>query len=321
MKVHISENEINSDLKKILSGLKKPVKTFHSEFTFDKNGSQIYDKMCNLPEYYPAHKEMAIMQQYIDEIVSLAGASCLLIEYGSGSSQKTCVLLDHLPALAGYVPIDISKEYLLHSATKIAENYPNIEVLPICTNYHHFFEPPLPTKLVKRRFIFFSGIAIGNEHQPELITLLKKIKQICGANGALLVSVDLKKNPQILNLAYNDSAGLNTMLGLNYLWRINREFDADFQINQFEYKAIYNEQLGRMEMKLFSLQEQAVHIRDHCFELRSGEPIMLGCSYKYTLTEFANLVAQAGWEVHRVWTDAQKLFSIQYLTVASSIQT
>lgn len=318
---NVYEPQTNNDIDKIVSGLQQPVKRFDSEFTYDENGSQIYEQICKLPEYYPAWQEIAIMEQYIDEIVSLAGANCLLIDYGSGSSDKTCILLDRLPHISGYIPIDISKKHLIDSATKIAKKYPNLEVLPVCTNYHDSFEIPLPTKLVKRRLAFISGITIGNEHQPQLITLLKKIKQTCGANGAMLVSVDLKKNLEILNSAYNDSAGLSVAIALNFLQRMNREFNADFKINQFQYKAIYNEQLGRMEMKLVSLQKQTVHIGDHCIEFKVGEPISLAYSYKYTLNEFANLAARAGWEVNRVWTDDQKLFSIQYLTVASSIKT
>jgi len=320
IELNVSESQ-NNDLEKIVSGLQQPEKRFDTEFTYDDNGSQIYDQICKLPEYYPARQEMAIMEQYIDEIVSLAGANCLLIEYGSGSSDKTCILLDRLPQISGYIPIDISKKYLIGSATKIAQNYSNLEVLPVCANYHDYFEIPLPTKLVKRRLAFISGITIGNEHQPQLITLLKKIKETCGANGAMLVSVDLKKNLEILTSAYNDSAGLSEAIAFNFLRRMNREFNADFKMNQFQYKAIYNEQLGRMEMKLVSLQKQTVHIADHCFEFKVGEPISLAYSYKYTLNEFANLAAQAGWEVNRVWTDAQKLFSIQYLTVASNLQT
>ncbi len=314
------EPQINKDLEKIVSGLRQPLKKIDTEFTYDENGSQIYDQICKLPEYYPARQEMAIMEQYIDEIVSLAGANCLLIEYGSGSSDKTCILLDRLPQMAGYIPIDISKKHLIDSATKIAENYPNLEVLPVCTNYHDYFEIPSPTKLVKRRLAFISGITIGNEHQPQLITLLNKIKQICGANGAIVISVDLKKNIEILNSAYNDSAGLSVAIALNFLRRMNREFNADFKINQFQYKAIYNEQLGRMEMKLVSLEKQTVHIGNHCFKFKVGEPILLAYSYKYTLNEFADLAARSGLEVNRVWTDAEKLFSIQYLTVAPTIQ-
>jgi dimethylhistidine N-methyltransferase len=321
IELNVCESQTNNELEKIVSGLQQPVKKIHTEFTYDENGSQIYDKICKLPEYYPARQEMAILEQYIDEIVSLSGENCLLIEYGSGSSDKTCILLDRLPQIAGYIPIDISKKYLIDSATKIAENYPNLEVLPVCANYHDYFEIPLPTKLVKRRLAFISGITIGNEHQPQLISFLNKIRHTCGDNGAMLVSVDLKKNIEILTSAYNDSAGLSVAIALNFLRRMNREFNADFKINQFQYQGIYNEQLGRMEMKLISLKEQTVNIGNHCFDFKVGEPILLAYSYKYTLSEFANLAAQAGWEVNRVWTDTEKLFSIQYLTVASSIQT
>ncbi|MBO3460587.1 L-histidine N(alpha)-methyltransferase [Aetokthonos hydrillicola Thurmond2011] len=320
IEINVFKSQTNKDLEKIVSGLQQPVKKIDTEFTYDENGSQIYDKICKLPEYYPAWQEMAIMEQYIDEIVSLVGANCLLIDYGSGSSDKTCILLNRLPQIAGYIPIDISKKYLIDSATKIAENYPNLEVLPVCTNYHDYFEIPSPKKLVKRRLAFISGITIGNEHPPQLISLLKNIKQTCGSNGAMLVSVDLKKDLEILNSAYNDSSGLNVAIALNFLQRMNRELNANFKINQFQYKAIYNEQIGRMEMKLFSLQKQSVNIGKHCFEFKVGEPILLAYSYKYNLNDFANIAARGGWEVNRVWTDPHKLFSIQYLTVAPSVK-
>lgn len=319
LELNVSESQTHNNLEKIVLGLQQPEKRFDTEFTYDENGSQIYDQICKLPEYYPARQETAILEQYIDEIVSLVGENCLLIEYGSGSSDKTCILLDTLPQISGYIPIDISEKYLIDSARKIAENYPNLEVLPVCANYHDYFEIPLPTKLVKRCLAFISGITIGNEHQPELITLLNKINQTCGANGAMLVSVDLKKDLEVLNAAYNDSAGLSEAIALNFLRRMNQEFNADFKINQFQYKGSYNEQLGRMEMKLVSLEKQTVHVGNHCLEFKVCEPISLAYSYKYTLNEFANLAAQAGWEVKQVWTDSQKLFSIQYLTVASSV--
>jgi dimethylhistidine N-methyltransferase len=319
LELNVSESQTHNNLEKILLGLQQPQKRFDTEFTYDENGSEIYDQICKLPEYYPARQEMAILEQYIDEIVSLVGENCLLIEYGSGSSDKTSILLDRLPQISGYIPIDISKKYLIDSASKIAKNYPDLEVLPVCANYHDDFEIPLPIKLVKRRLAFISGITIGNEHQPQLITLLHKIKQTCGANGSMLVSVDLKKDLEVLNAAYNDSAGLSEAIALNFLRRMNQEFNADFKINQFQYKGSYNEQLGRMEMKLVSLEKQTVHVGNHCLDFKVGEPISLAYSYKYTLNEFANLAAQAGWEVKQVWTDSQKLFSIQYLTVASSV--
>jgi dimethylhistidine N-methyltransferase len=318
IKFSIAEPQADSELEKIISGLQKPVKKIHTEFTYDENGSLIYDQICKLPEYYPARQEIAIMEQYIDELVSLAGANCLLIDYGSGSSDKTRLLLDRLPQIAAYIPIDISRKHLIDSATKIAEHYPDLEILPVCSNYHDCFEIPSPTRLVKRRLAVILGITIGNEDQLQLIKLLNRIKGICGTNGAIFVSVDLKKDLEILNSAYNDAAGLSVAIALNFLRRMNREFNADFKINQFQYQANYNKQLGRMEMKLVSLQKQSVNIGNHCFKFEAGEPILLAYSYKYTLKEFENLADRAGWKVNRVWTDPQMLFSIQYLTISST---
>lgn len=313
--------DTSKELLKILLGLRQPFKQIYTQFVYDENGSKIYDKICQLPEYYPAWQEIQILQDNINDITSLVGENCLLIEYGSGSSDKTRILLNHLLQLSGYIPIDISEKHLRDSVNKITKIYPNLEVLPVCANYHDYFDIPSPKKSIKNRLAFISGITLGNEHPSQVVTFLQKVKQTCGANGAMLVSIDLKKKLEILHTAYNDSNGLNAAMGLNFLERMNREFNANFKICKFHYQSIYNEQLGRMEMNLISLDKQTVSIGNHCFEFKQGEPISIAYSYKYTLSEFANLARQGGWEVNRVWTDSQNLFSVQYLTVSSTRNT
>ena len=298
-----------------MQGLQDSRKELPSKYFYDEVGSQLFEQICELDEYYPTRTELGIMQAHMTEIVSLLGTNCLLIEYGSGSSMKIRMLLDALQDPAGYVPIDIAKDQLLRSAASLALTYPELEVLPVCADYTSNFELPLPGKSVLRRVAYFPGSTIGNFDREPAKHFLQQIARVC-QGGGLLIGVDLKKDFNILHRAYNDSQGVTAQFNKHLLVRINQELDANFQLNQFGHYAFYNPGQSRIEMHLVSLKNQTVRIGDSEISFKLGESIWTESSYKYTLDEFAQLAAKAGFTVERVWTDPRKLFSVQYLKVA-----
>ena len=258
-----------------------------------------------------------MMQQFSAEMAQLLVAGCLLIEYGSGASRKTRILLEHLRPPA-YMPIDISCEQLRASSRELAQAFPGMQVVAVCADYS---EPiALPEFIVpglKRKVIYFSGSTIGNFTQAETVVFLKRALQVAGPGGAMLVGVDLKKLLAQLDAAYNDSRGVTAEFNLNLLARINRELKGDFRLGNFRHRAFYNAKEGRIEMHLESLIAQQVTIQGRRFDFTAGETIHTENSYKYSVVEFQQLARQAGFEPLRAWTDVQHLFSVHYLSVGS----
>jgi dimethylhistidine N-methyltransferase len=311
--------ETESFAEEVLKGLRKPVKELHCKFLYDERGSRLFEEITRLEEYYPTRTEMGIMRANIEEIVACIGGEAMLIEYGSGSSRKTAILLDHLPDLTAYVPIDISREHLVSSSHKIAARYSGLEVLPVAADYNDSsFKIPAAAKPVSHRVVYYPGSTIGNFHPAEAVAFLSRIGTVVGSGGGLLLGVDLKKDPAVLHRAYNDSLGVTAEFNLNLLRHISRELDSDFQLDQWRHRAIYNEKEGRIEMYLVSLTDQKVRIEGETFEFGAGEAIWTESSYKYSVEEFAEVSNRAGFEVTKVWTDPEDLFSVQYLTSPAS---
>ena len=302
-------------LRDALEGLKSTPKTLPCKYFYDRHGSELFDRICELPEYYPTRTEAGIMEDNIEEMAAVFGPDALLIEYGSGSSTKTRILLDHLPNLAGYVPMDISREHLYQIAGNLASAYPNLDILPLCADYTQAFTLPSACRPVQSRIVYFPGSTIGNFHRAEAAVFLKRIAEVCGPGGGLLIGVDLRKSPDILNPAYNDAQGVTAAFNLNLLARMNAEIGADFALDGFAHSAFYDAQIGRIEMHLLSLNAQTVHLGGEAIHFAEDETIWTECSYKYSLPEFAEIAASAGFQVRRVWTDAGQKFSVQYLTV------
>ena len=298
----------------MLHGLQDARKELPSKYFYDDVGSQLFEQICELDEYYPTRTELGIMREKMPEIVALLGPNCLLIEYGSGSSTKIRMLLDALDDPAGYVPIDIAKDQLLRSAAELASAYPGLEVLPVCADYTSHFALPSPTKPVSRRIAYFPGSTIGNFDREPAKRFLQQIARVC-QGGGLLIGVDLKKDFNILHRAYNDLQGVTAQFNKHLLVRMNQELDATFQLNQFGHYAFYNPGQSRVEMHLVSLKNQTVRIGESEIAFKLGESIWTESSYKYTVEEFAHLAATAGFTVERVWTDSRELFSVQYLKV------
>ncbi len=302
-------------LRDALNGLQSTPKTLPCKYFYDQRGSQLFDQICELPEYYPTRTEAGIMEDNIAEMAAVFGPDTLLIEYGSGSSTKTRILLDHLPQLAGYVPIDISREHLYQTARDLASAYPNLDILPLCADYTQAFSLPNACRPVQSRVVYFPGSTIGNFHRAEAAAFLKRIAEVCGPGGGLLIGVDLRKSPDILNAAYNDAQGITAAFNLNLLARMNAEIGTDFASDGFAHSAFYDAAIGRIEMHLLSLNAQTVHLGGETIHFAEDETIWTECSYKYSLPEFAGMAASAGFTVRQVWTDAEQKFSVQHLTV------
>jgi dimethylhistidine N-methyltransferase len=295
----------------VLEGLQQTPKQLPSKLFYDAEGSRLFDQICALPEYYPTRTEMSIMRRRIDAMAARIGTHAMLVEYGSGSSLKTRILLDHLDDLAGYVPIDISKAHLLQSAEALAEAYPELPIVPVCADYTTTFA--LPDLGADRTTVYFPGSTIGNFEPGPARDFMERIAAIEGTGGGLLIGVDLQKDVDTLEAAYDDAQGVTAAFNKNVLARINRELDGTFDLDRFQHRAFYNADEGRIEMHLVSLTDQRVTVDDVEVDFDAGETICTEYSYKYTLDGFAELADRAGFAVTDVWTDADDLFSVQYL--------
>ena len=303
----------NDELDELIDGLRQAEMTISPKYFYDERGSQLFDEITRLPEYYPTETELGIMRDNIGEIASLVGRQASLIEFGSGSSLKTRVLLEHLDELAAYVPVDISEDHLLQSAQQIREEFPGLDVLPVVADFTQPFQLPSPRVMPVRNVVYFPGSTIGNFTTDAAQDLLRVMHGEAGAGGALLIGVDLQKDPAIIEGAYNDSAGVTAEFNRNILRHLNREFGADFDLDAFAHSAEYNEDEGRIEIRLVSERDQQFTVGDESFLIGKDEAILTEYSHKYTLEGFAAMAQAAGFSVERVWMDAGRLFSVQYL--------
>ena len=301
-------------MNELIEGLSRDEKMISPKYFYDERGSKLFEQITELPEYYPTETELGIMRDNIDEIADLIGPHASLIEFGSGSSLKTRILLEHLHEQAVYVPVDISEDHLHDTAESIRSDFPNLEVLPVTADFMHPFALPNPTVMPLRNAVYFPGSTIGNFTHDQANELLKVMHQEAGENGALLIGVDLQKDPEIIEAAYNDSAGVTAEFNLNMLRHLNREFDTDFNVEAFTHSAEYDEEEGRIEMRLISGEWQEVSVGDTEIVIEEDEAILTEYSHKYTLEGFARMAARAGFTVEKVWTDEEQLFSVQYCT-------
>lgn len=299
----------------VLSGLRSPVRTLPCKYFYDEIGSKLFDDICELDEYYPTRTEMAIMSDNIGQMTELIGKGTRLVEFGSGSSLKTRLLLNELKSLAAYVPIDISKDYLQFSAEALKREYPELTVQPVCADYTHPFTIPTLDGVQARTVVYFPGSTIGNFHSHEAEAFLGKIAELCGRGGGLLIGFDLHKSTDILEPAYNDCLGVTADFNLNLLSRINRELDADFDLDDWRHKAIYNETVGRIEMYLISNRDHSVRIGSTAFKFKAEDRILTECSYKYTFERFEGMAKRSGLSTVQSWTDADRKFCVQFLAV------
>ena len=299
-------------IRELVAGLSRRQKAISPKYFYDETGSQLFEQITALPEYYLTDAELEIMREHVDDMAALIGAQASLIEYGSGSSLKTRILLEHLDDLAAYVPVDISEEHLYASAQKIRGEFPDLAVHPVVADFTRPFELPTPAIMPVKNVVYFPGSTIGNFEYADAMELLRVMFGEAGAGGALLIGLDLQKDPAIIDRAYNDAKGVTAEFNLNMLRHLNREHGANFDLDAFEHRAEYDEEQGRVVLELVSQKEQTVEIGDTEIEIADGEAILTEYSHKYTLDGFARMAHDAGFEVLEVWTDPDELFSVQY---------
>ena len=298
--------------KEVAEGLSKSQKQLPSKYFYDEKGSDLFEQIARLDEYYLTRCEKEILQKNIKEIADYIGSDVMLIELGSGSSYKTRFLLEELSDLSTYIPVDISEEFLLKTVNRLRLEYPKISIIPVFADYTSRFELPITEGSRQKQVVFFPGSTIGNFDPQEAQEFLRNIAGITGENSEMLIGVDLKKEIDVLESAYNDQQGVTAEFNKNILAHINRQLDANFEIEKFRHKAFYNEEAGRIEMHLVSTDKQMVCVGDHEIGFEEGESIHTENSYKYSLDDFKALVSD-WFAVEKVWTDDDDLFSVQYL--------
>ncbi|MCR4347579.1 MAG: L-histidine N(alpha)-methyltransferase [Sulfuricaulis sp.] len=302
-------------LEEVLQGLASRPRRIAPKFFYDERGSRLFDAICELPEYYPTRTEMGILESCADEVARLSGPDGTLIELGSGASKKIRLLLEAVRPRR-YLGIDISREFLRQSVQRLAHDYPWLEVQAACTDFMQDFELPGGAGEGKK-LAFFPGSTIGNFEPHDALAFLQRVRRLVQPDGALLIGVDLKKDPQILHAAYNDSAGITAQFNLNLLLRLRDELGAELDPQGFRHRAFYNTARGRIEMHLISRRAQDIRLLGRRFHFEPGESIHTENSYKYTLEEFHVLARGAGLRPRQAWLDSAHLFSVHYLSVVS----
>jgi dimethylhistidine N-methyltransferase len=308
----VDESSFASD---VVAGLSARPKHLSPKYFYDEAGSQLFEQITELPEYYPTRCELSILRERAPEIAQVFAPKTALIEFGSGSTRKARILLAAAPAIEAYVPVDISAEMLSQEAAQLQHDRPHLRVLPVAADFTLPFR--LPNALAGlARAGFFPGSTIGNFEPHDACAFLMHAARMLGREAVLIIGVDLIKDPKILNVAYDDPAGVTAKFNLNLLTRINRELGGDFDLGAFSHEAFYNSERRRIEMHLASRKRQKVRVDGRVFEFRAGETIHTENSYKYTIESFRALARGAGWTPTEVWTDERGYFSVHALTVA-----
>ena len=296
----------------VWDGLGATPKTLPAKYFYDAAGSELFEAITALPEYYPTRTELTILDTRGPEIAASLPPGATLVEFGSGSTAKVRRLLRHLPDLAAYVPVDVSGEFLNDQAALLRADVPDLAILPVAADFTRPFRLPDALRDGPRAG-FFPGSTIGNFQPHEAMTLLDTFGAILGEGAVLIVGVDLVKDTAVLEAAYDDAAGVTAAFNLNMLTRINRELGADFALESFRHRAVFDPAASRVEMHLVSRDRQEVGVGDRRFGFAAGESIHTENSYKYTIEGFRDLAAQAGWAAGAVWTDEAGLFSVHAL--------
>jgi dimethylhistidine N-methyltransferase len=298
----------------VVTGLTATPKRLSPKYFYDSTGSALFERITELPEYYPTRREIGILNEHAGDIAALIPPGAALIEFGSGSSTKTRIILSAAKALGAYVPVDISGQFLHAQMAGLRLEYPKLSLLPVAADFTKPFDLPDAVQTMPR-VGFFPGSTIGNFEPHEAAAFLRHAGRILGRGAAFIVGVDLVKDTQVLQKAYCDSQGVTAKFNLNLLTRINRELGAKFNPACFEHHAFFNRERSRIEMHLASLKRQRIKVCGECIEFRTGETIHTENSYKYSIESFRALARGAGWTSTAVWTDADNYFSVHVMTL------
>jgi dimethylhistidine N-methyltransferase len=296
----------------VLDGLRATPKHIPAKYFYDAAGSMLFERITELPEYYPTRCEMRILRRQSAEIAKLIPDAAALVEFGSGSSKKARILLRAAASkLSAYVPVDICGEMIEREAAELRPDFPQLKVLPLSADICKPFRLPDEARVAPVRVGFFPGSTIGNFEPHEVSSFLRNAADILGRGATIIIGVDLIKSAEILNAAYNDSEGVTAQFNLNLLTRVNRELGGTFKLNTFEHHAFFNRERHRVEMHLASLKRQKVRVAGETIEFRAGETIHTENSYKYSTESLGALARGVGWLPVGAWTDSRKYFLIQ----------
>jgi dimethylhistidine N-methyltransferase len=299
----------------VVAGLRASPRQIPSKYFYDRRGSELFDAICELDEYYPTRTELAIMSRHAKAMADALGGHCMLIELGSGSSVKTRILLGHMDDPKVYVPVDISRDHLNHTVRELSSEYESLEIIPVCADFGNHFDIPPSATPTRRRVIYFPGSTIGNFEAAEAESLLARIVTWAGPGGGLLIGFDTCADRVMLEAAYNDRQGVTAAFNLNLLEHVNRELGGDFELAGFRHRAVYEEAERRMVMWLDSLRPQAVSIAGETFHFAEGEPIRTEYSHKYDLAAFRQAASRVGLKLSEAWADDLNLFAVALFTV------
>lgn len=295
----------------LVAGLEAGHKSLPCRYLYDARGSELFEDITRLPEYYPTRVETAILRSCAHDIAARTPPGSILVEFGSGSSTKTEILLSHMRGLAAYVAIDVSPSALEDARLRLRDRFPRLRVACVVGD---FWSAEIPSELADApRVGFFPGSTIGNLEPPEAQALLRRFARVLGAGSRLVIGVDVIKDPAILLPAYDDAQGVTAAFNLNLLARANRELGADFDLHGFRHMAVWNEARTRIEMRLVSLRDQTVRIGERAFQFAEGETIHTENSHKWPDDVFARIVEAAGWRIARRWSDPDGLFRVMEL--------
>lgn len=308
--LHPSPDDIAGD---VVAGLSATPRRLPSKYFYDRRGSELFEEITHQPEYYPTRVELALLEASAAQIAERVGPRAHVVEYGSGSGRKTRVLLDALEDPVAYTPIEISRSALMASVERLDREFGDIEVLPVCADFTQPVPLPRPARDADHAFVFFPGSTLGNFVHDDAVGLLRAMYQTMGPRGGALVGIDLQKDPQILERAYNDANGVTAAFTLNLLARLNRDIGSDFDLDGFEHRAVYSQANGRIETFLVSQRAQTVRVEGRAFDFAQGEAMQVEYSHKYTDAGFDAMAAAADLRVTRRWNDPDDWFGLRLL--------
>ncbi len=300
-------------LEDVIAGLSVCPKSLPSKYFYDARGSKLFDEICTLDEYYPTRTELSILVNSITDIVASLGESVILVEYGSGSSIKTRLLLEAIPETAAYVPIDISREHLIDASVALKKVFPELSVLPVCADYSQVISLDLDDIFDGRISVFFPGSTIGNFSREHAVQFMSRVHQLVGVGGGMLIGVDIVKDERLLHAAYNDSRGVTAAFNKNMLSHINDRLGSSFLPSAFDHRAFYDPVMQRIEMQLVSRVDQRVRVNGDSIQFCKGEAVRTEYSHKYRLDQFQRMSTEAGFLTEKVWLDRNEHFAVQYL--------
>lgn len=306
-------NEHSPELEELLSGMRKQPKTVSSKWFYDSRGAELFDQICTLPEYYPTRTETSILRENASSISDLVSRRSTIYEFGSGSSTKVGILFDAISDLRGYVPIDICQSYLKHSVESLGRERPGLRVSPLHADFTNPFtltDSLTPETSARERLGFFPGSTIGNFTPVEAAVFLRNLGRTLGTGGSLLIGVDLVKDRNILEAAYNDNQGVTSQFNLNLLNHLNQAFGSNFDLENFEHRAFFNSELSRIEMHLVAKKSCVVQFPGESVHFEAGESLHTENSYKYTLGAFRSLLESSGFSEVDYWTDQNGYFGV-----------